>query len=125
MENENEKTVENLEEKKPTFKTYGTKTLLMQGIALNRGKNFMVTSEVRDRKTGKLISEEQKIVYEKYVDSDLKYIIENYNDDLVFYPESNKNIVIIMKEIKPDVEDDVFTVKTAKGSTKRQPITMN
>lgn len=116
MENEN---------KKVTFKTYGTKSQLLEGIALNRGKNFMVTSEVRDRKTGELIKEEHKPVYEKYVDSDMKYIIENYDENLVFYPESNKNIVIIMKEIKPDVEDDLFTVKTAKGSTKRQPITMN
>ena len=106
------------------YPTYGTKTMLLEGITLNRGKNFMVTSEIRDRKTGKLIDTEQKVIYEKYVDSDMKYIIANYNDDLVFFPESNKDVVIIMKEIKPDVEDDIFTIKTAKGSTKRQPISM-
>ena len=106
------------------YPTYGTKTMLLEGITLNRGKNFMVTSEIRDRKTGKLIDTEQKVIYEKYVDSDMKYIIEKYNDDLVFFPESNKDVVIIMKEIKPDVEDDIFTIKTAKGSTRRQPISM-
>lgn len=117
--------MENEIKKEVKYPTYGTKTKLLEGIALNRGKNFMVTSEVRDRETGELIKIEQKPVYEKYVDSEMKYIISNYNDNLVFFPESNKKIVIIMKEIKPDVEDDIFTVRTAKGSTKRQPITMN
>ena len=106
------------------YPTYGTKTKLLEGITLNRGKNFMVTSEIRDRKTGTLINVEQKVIYEKYVDSDMEYVIKHYNDNLVFFPESNKDIVIIMKEIKPDVEDDIFTVKTAKGSTKREPISM-
>jgi hypothetical protein len=120
MENEIKKA-----EKKVEFKTYGTKSALLEGIMKNRGKNFMITSEVRDRETGELIDTEHKIVYEKYVDSDMQYIIEKYDDNLVYYPESNKNIVIIMKEVKPNVDDDIFTVKTAKGSTKRQPISMN
>lgn len=114
-----------MENETKKLKTYGTKHQLLEGIMKNRGKNFMITSEVRDRETGDFIKEEQKIVYEKYVDSDVQYIIDNYNDDLVFYPESNKKIVIIMKEVKPNVDDDIFTVKTAKGSTKRQPISMN
>lgn len=114
-----------VKEKKVEFKTYGTKSQLLEGVMRNRGKNFLITSEVRDRKTGELITIEQRPVYEKYVDSDMAYIIERYDENLVYYPNSNKNIVIIMKEIKPDVEDDIFTVKTAKGSTKRQPITMN
>ena len=117
--------MENEIKKEVKYPTYGTKMKLLEGFALHRGKNFMVTSEIRDRETGELIDTEHKIIYEKYVGDEQKYIIENYNDNLVFFPESNKKIVIIMKEIKPDVEDDIFTVKTAKGSTKRQPITMN
>ena len=118
MENE-------IKSKKLEFKTYGTKTQLLEGIVRNRGKNFLIISEIVDRKTGELIDTEQKVVYEKYVDSDMEYIIKHYDDNLVFYPESNKDIVIIMKEIKPDVEDDIFTIKTAKGNTKRQPINMD
>lgn len=114
MENETKKEIE--------FPSYGTKMQFLEGIARNRGKNLMITSEVYERKTGKLIKEEQRIVYEKYVDSDVNYIINHYNDNLIYFPESNKEIVIIMKNVKPDVEDDIFTVKTAKGSTKRTPI---
>lgn len=109
-------------ENEKKFPTYGTKTKFLEGIALNRGKNLLITNEVRKIDTGELINEEQRVVYEKYVDSDVQYILDNYNDDLVYYPEGNKEIVIIMKSVKPDVEDDIFTVKTAKGSTKRKPI---
>ena len=111
-----------MENEKELFPTYGTKSKFLEGIALNRGKNLLITSEVRERVTGKLIKEEQRVVYEKYVDSDVAYIINHYDDKLVYYPEGNKEIVIIMKSVKPDVEDDIFTVKTAKGSTKRKPI---
>lgn len=111
-----------MENEKVVYPTYGTKTKFLEGIALNRGKNLLITSEVRDRATGEFIKEEQRIVYEKYVDGDVEYVIKHYDDNLVYYPEGNKNIVIIMKNVKPDVEDDIFTVKTAKGSTKRKPI---
>lgn len=111
-------------ENEKKFPTYGTKQKFLEGIALNRGKNLLITSEVRKRDTGEFIKEEQRIVYEKYVDGDVKYIINHYDEDLVYYPEGNKEIVIIMKNVKPDVEDDIFTVKTAKGSTKRKPINM-
>ena len=107
------------------IKTYGTKSQLLEGVMKNRGKNFMIISEILDRDTKEVIDTEHKVVYEKYVDSDVQYIIDNYNDDLVYYPEGNKNIIIVMKEVKPNVDDDIFTVKTAKGSTKRQPISMN
>lgn len=117
--------MENEIKKEVKFKTYGTKSQLLEGVMRNRGKNFLITSEVRDKETGDLIKTEQKIVYEKYVDSDMAYIIDKYDENLVYYPDSNKKIVIIMKEIKPDVEDDIFTIKTAKGNTKRQPIVMN
>ena len=111
-------------EKKVEFPSYGTKMQFLEGIARNRGKNLMITSEIYDRKTGKFIKEEQRIVYEKYVDSDVEYIINHYNDELIYSPDGNKDIVIVMKNVKPDVEDDIFTVKTAKGSTKRTPINM-
>lgn len=113
--------------KKVEFKTYGTKSQLLEGIMKNRGKNFMVISEVIDLETGEVIDTEHKVVYEKYVDSDIQYVIDNYNENLVYYPKTGagKKIAIVMKEVKPNVDDDIFTVKTAKGSTKRQPISMN
>lgn len=109
-------------EEKVKFKTYGTKQAFSEGILINRGKNLLIISEVRDRKTGELIKEEHKIVYEKYVQSTVEYCLKNYDDNMVYYPESNKEIVIIMKSVKPDVEDDIFTVKTAQGKTKREII---
>jgi hypothetical protein len=114
-----------MENETKKIKTYGTKSQLLEGIMKNRGKNFMIISEILDRDTKEVVDTEHKVVYEKYVDSDIQYIIDNYNDDLVYYPKGNKNIIIVMKEVKPNVDDDIFTVKTAKGSTKRQPISMN
>ena len=58
-------------ENEKKFPTYGIKQKFLEGIALNRGKNLLITSEVRKRDTGEFIKEEQRIVYEKYVDGDV------------------------------------------------------
>ena len=104
---------------KVEIKSYATKNELLEFFALNRGKNFMVENEIRDIKTGELIGTENKIIYEKRVDLETKYIIERYDENLIYRPETNKDVVIIMKRITPDIDDDDFTVRTAKGSTKR------
>lgn len=107
------------EEKKVVIKGYGTKEQLLVHLAKNRGKNFMFEFEVIDVKTGDVVNVEQKIVYEKYVDLETKYIIDRYDEHLIYYPETNTNIAIVLKSITADIEDDDWTVKTAKGSTKR------
>lgn len=110
--------MEEMKEEVVKIKGYAKKNKLIEFFALNRGKNFMVESEVRDLKTGELISIENKIIYEKRVDLETKYIIDRYDEDLIYRPKG-KGIAIVMKSITPDIDDDVFTIKTAKGSTKR------
>ena len=117
MENEVKKT----EEKEITFPYYADKKDLLLGIQEYRGKNFLFISEVYDYTTGKLIKEEQKPVYEKYVDSTINRMMKLYNDKLQYHPKDS-NIVIVTKNVKPGIEDDLFSVKSAKGSTKRQVI---